>query len=79
MNWIEILGIISTLLIVFSMSCKTSSFKFALIMRITNMIGSLLFVLYGIFLPAISTAILNGILVVVNIYHIYILYKSNDK
>lgn len=79
MNWVEVLGIVSTLLIVFSMSCKTSSFKSAIIMRITNMIGSLLFVLYGIFLPAISTAILNGILVVVNIYHIYILCKSKDK
>ena len=79
MNWVEVLGIVSTLLIVFSMSCKTSSFKPELIMRITNMIGSLLFVLYGIFLPAISTAIRNGILVVVNIYHIYILCKSKDK
>lgn len=48
-------------------------------MRILNLIGSAVFVLYGILLPAISTAILNLGLVIVNAYHLIILLKENKK
>ena len=76
---IEIIGIISTVLILISMLFKTTSFKGSLIMRILNLSGSIVFVLYGCLLPAISTAILNFGLVIINTYHIILLIKEHKK
>ena len=76
---IEIIGIIATLFILVSMSFKTTTLKAGIWMRITNIIGSVVFVVYGCLLPAISTAILNGVLVFVNTYHLIVLIKSNKK
>ncbi|MGN0961104.1 MAG: hypothetical protein ACI4PF_02755 [Christensenellales bacterium] len=76
---IEIIGIVSTLLILTSMLFKTTTIKGSILMRILNLIGSLTFVLYGILIPAYSTAILNAGLVLVNGYHLIILIKENKK
>ena len=76
---IEIVGIFATLLILVSMCFKTTSFKGSLIMRILNLIGSIVFMIYGILLPAISTAVLNAALIMVNGYHLLILIKENKK
>ena len=70
MNWVEYLGIAGTIAILVSMCFKTSSFKTALWLRILNLMGSILFVVYGALLPAISTAVLNAALIVVNSFHI---------
>lgn len=50
-------------------------------MRILNIIGSLVFVIYGLILPAYSTALLNGILVFVNAYRLLMLIvkQKNNK
>ncbi len=48
-------------------------------MRILSLIGSVFMTIYGIWLPAISTAILNGALIFVNIYHIIKLVKEHKK
>lgn len=77
MNWIEVIGILATIFIIISMSCKTTSIKSSIIMRITNIIGSIIFIIYGILLPALSTAILNGLVTIVNIYHLVILIKDS--
>ena len=76
---IEIIGIVATLFILASMCFKTTSYKGSFWMRIINLVGCIVFVFYGIFLPAISTAILNSALVVVNTYHLIMLIKSNKK
>lgn len=72
----EIIGIVATLFIIFSMSCNTKTRKSTFIMRITNLIGSLIFVVYGFILPAYSTGILNFVLSVVNLYYIIKLIKE---
>lgn len=79
MNYIELVGIVATIFILISMSFKTTSFKGNLWMRVLNIIGSIIFVIYGILMPALSTAILNGAVIIINSYHIYILLKSNKK
>ena len=76
---IEIIGIVATLLILVSMSFKTTTLKASIWMRITNIVGSVVFVIYGCLLPAISTAILNGVLVFVNSYHLIVLIKESKK
>ena len=76
---IEIVGIVATLLILVSMCFKTTSYKGSLYMRILNIIGSAVFVVYGILLPAISTAVLNFALIIVSTYHTILLVKNNKK
>ena len=79
MFWKEIIGITATLFILVSMLFNTLSFKGSLFMRILNIIGSMIFVVYGILLPAISTAVLNAVLIFVNGFHLIKLIKDNKK
>jgi len=76
---IEIIGIASTLLILASMLFKTTTIKGSILMRTLNLLGSAVFVVYGVLLPAISTAILNAALVLVNSYHLIVLIKEKNK
>ena len=76
---IEIIGISSTILILISMMFKTTTVKGSLVMRTLNLVGSAVFVVYGCLLPAISTAVLNTCLVIVNGYHFVILLKEYKK
>ena len=76
---IENIGIISTVFILVSMLFKTTSVKGSLWMRALNILGSILFVVYGILLPALSTAILNAALIIVNTYHLIMLIKEYKK
>lgn len=75
---IEILGVVATLFIVVSMSCKTLTKKSSIIMRLLNTLGSIIFIIYGLLLPALSTTILNIIVVGINIYHLILLIKHKD-
>ena len=74
---IELIGIASTVLILFSMLYKTTTLKGDIRMRALNLAGSVVFVVYGCLLPAISTAVLNSALVIVNAYHLVLLIKEN--
>lgn len=79
MWWKEAIGIVATLLILVSMLFPTLSYKGSLWMRILNLVGSVIFVIYGSLLPAISTAVLNGALIIVNAYHLIKLVINNKK
>jgi len=76
---VESIGIIATAFILISMCFKTTSIKGSILMRILNIVGSSIFVVYGIILPAISTAVLNGALIIINVYHLVLLLKGNKK
>lgn len=79
---IESIGIASSIIILIAMLFKTTSIKGSIIMRAINAFGSAVFVVYGCLLPAISTALLNGALVIVNLYHLILLiiqYKKSDQ
>ena len=75
----ESIGIIATVLILFSMLFKTTTLKGDIRMRVLNLLGSLIFTVYGCLLPAISTALLNGLLIIINIYHLISLLKEQKK
>ena len=76
---VEIIGIVATLLILFSMLFKTTTLNGDIRMRVLNLIGSTIFTIYGCLLPAISTAVLNAALIVVNTYHLVSLLKEKKK
>lgn len=70
MWWKEVIGIVATLMILVAMLFPTLSYKGSMCMRIINLIGSAVFVVYGSLLLAISTAVLNGALIIVNLFYI---------
>ncbi|MDE6661261.1 MAG: hypothetical protein K2J93_05520, partial [Anaeroplasmataceae bacterium] len=70
MWWKELIGICATVFILVSMVFPTLSYKGSFWMRILNLVGSAVFVVYGVLLPAISTAVLNGGLIIINAYHL---------
>ena len=63
----EIVGISGSILIAISMVFKTTTDKGVMYLRIFNLLGSIVFVVYGFMLPAYSTIVLNCICVVLNI------------
>ena len=76
---IEVLGIIATIIIAVCSCIKTETVKGSIIFRAINIVGSILFLIYGILLPALSTALLNGILVIINGYHLILLIIKSKK
>lgn len=79
MNPIEIIGLVASVLIVFSMVFKTTNFKGTIAMRIINSVGSIFFVIYGFTLPALATGIANACLFVLNIVYLIIEVRSHAK
>ena len=63
----ELVGMSGSILIAISMMFKTTTDKGVKWLRIFNLLGSIVFVVYGIMLPAYSTIILNAVCVVLNI------------
>jgi len=70
MNYIEIIGIAATVIVLISMSFKTTTYKGTMCMRIINIVGSVVFTIYGLLLPAYATAIMNAILFFINIFYL---------
>lgn len=59
----ELIGIIGTLFILIGFTSNKKS-----IIRIFDMIGAMLFIIYGAMIGAISTIVLNACLILVNGY-----------
>lgn len=79
-NPVEYIGITASVLIMASMCFPTNTKKSTVMLRILNLIGSAVFLAYGILLPAASTAILNGVNVIVNsVQLVLILRKKPDE
>ncbi len=79
MNLYEIIGIIASILIVFSMVFKTTTFKGTILMRIINSIGSIFFIVYGILVAAYSTTAANCAIFIVNVFYLIKEIKDHNK
>ena len=71
---LELFGYLGSVLVLVSM-LMTSVVR----LRIINLIGSAIFATYAILIRSYPTALLNGCLVVINIYHLYRLRHATDK
>lgn len=82
---VQVIGYVASAVIVLSLCFPTHTRKSTLMLRIVNMIGSALFMTFGLLTPDnIPTAVLNGATIVVDIVQIVLLYvkkpqKSNDE
>ena len=71
---LELFGYLGSVLVLVSM-LMTSVVR----LRIINLIGSAIFATYAVLIRSYPTALLNGCLVVINIYHLYRLRHATDK
>ena len=71
---IEWVGYSASLFIVISLT-MTSIVK----LRIINSIGCLLFVIYGLNVKAYTVVISNALIIMINIYNLYMLFKSKRQ
>ena len=73
-NAIQWVGYAASLFIVLSLT-MTSIIK----LRIINSIGCLLFIIYGLNLNAYPVVISNALIVMINIYNLYMLSKGKKQ
>ena len=66
----EIIGLLGSLWIMLSMSFPSVDKKHNILMRVFNITGSICFVIYGLLIPAYSTALVNFIMVFINLFNI---------
>lgn len=71
---VEVLGIIATLFILLAF-CLNSEKQ----IRTVDIIGAILFVIYGILIKSLSVWLLNSILILINIYKLIKLNKTSSK
>ncbi|WP_294376707.1 YgjV family protein [uncultured Clostridium sp.] len=69
-SWVEYIGYAASILIGISMFMKNM-----VKLRLINLIGSLLFSIYGFIIKAYPVAIVNIVIVFTNMYYIYKLKK----
>ncbi|MDD2564650.1 MAG: YgjV family protein [Salinivirgaceae bacterium] len=77
MNWTdfyELIGYLASVIIIISMM-MSSLVK----LRIVNLTGALLFSIYGFLIGALPVGILNGFVVLVNLYQVYRLYDRSEE
>lgn len=66
----EAVGIAGTVFILVSMVIPSTGTKKNILMRVLNNIGSVLIIVYGFQIGAVSTIILNVVVFLVNLFHI---------
>lgn len=79
MPHVEIIGILGSILVLLAMTVKSSTTKGNITMRIINIVGSVIFVVYGFMISAYSTAFMNIAATLVNGFFIYKLVSAIDK
>jgi len=73
LNQIEIIGYLGSILVAISLMMKS-----LLRLRIINLIGALFFTTYGILLGAYPVAVLNGLIVGIDIYYLVQMLRQKD-
>ena len=66
----EVIGITATLFVLLSFLMKDIRK-----VRVVNIIGAILFVIYGALINSLSTWLLNGVLIVIHIYYLIKMQK----
>ena len=69
---VALIGLLASIIVLFSMCFNARTARGEFLMRIVNLVGSVVSVIYGVLLgpPGAGMILLNGILVFVNLYYI---------
>ena len=76
---VEVLGLFASVVVFISVSFSSTTVKRNILMRIINTIGSAIFIAYGCIIGSLSTAILNGGMIILNLYHVVRMLYNNRK
>lgn len=71
---VELVGLIGTVFVLLSFLMKEVKH-----IRLINIIGAALFVIYGLLIGAYSTWILNGTLVIIHVCYLIKFYKKSEE
>lgn len=69
----EIVGYAASLLVAFSLTMKSLQK-----LRIVNMIGAIVFIIYGLLIGALPIAFLNTLILGVNVYNLWQMWRQKD-
>ena len=72
-NTVELIGYLGSILVAISLMMKS-----LLRLRLINLFGALFFTLYGILLKAYPVAVLNGLIVCIDIYYLIQMWRQKD-
>ena len=72
MNWIEVIGVVASLMVLASFLMKD-----ILVIRLVNIVGAIVFIVYGVLIGAFATWFVNAALIVVHV--IYIIKDLKEK
>ena len=64
--WIEVFGIVSSIIILVSMCFNPQNRLGNILLRTINLIGSICFIIYGLLLPAYATIFMNSCALIIN-------------
>ena len=64
--WIEVFGIVSSIIILVSMCFNPQTKLGNILLRSINLIGSICFIIYGLLLPAYATIFMNSCALIIN-------------
>ena len=73
MNTVELIGYLGSILVAISLMMKS-----LLRLRIINLFGALFFTVYGVLLGAYPVAFLNGIIVCIDLYYLFQMWRQKD-
>ncbi len=73
MNWVEIIGYVGSVVVAVSLAMGD-----VLRLRLINMVGAAIFSVYGLLVSAYPVALLNGFIVLVNIYHLVRMWRDRS-
>ena len=72
-NPVELIGYLGSILVAISLMMRS-----LLRLRVINLIGALFFTLYGILLGAYPVAFLNGLIVLIDLYYLFQMWRQKD-
>ena len=70
---VELIGYLGSILVAVSLMMRS-----VLRLRIINLIGALVFTLYGVLLGAYPVAFLNGLIVCIDLYYLFQMWRQKD-
>ena len=74
----EMFGISASVFVLLSMMIKSNDRKGNIKMRLLNLTGSVLMIVYGLWIGSFSTIFLNVVCLVAHIYYLIGLFKIKD-
>lgn len=74
----EVFGVSASVFVLLSMMIKSNDRKGNIRMRLLNLTGSVLMIIYGFWIGSFSTIFLNVICLVAHIYYLISLFRIKD-